>query len=366
MGELAIFPAPGGFGSYVELGAHPQATGRVFRKHILTLGQPLHYKGRTFNLDDAWYGRLKQNFDARVSMTQVPLAGERNQHSEHPMDNTGEIIGLEREGNKVYDVIDVRDPEVAKRIADKRIMGASAFLHLDYTDTRTDAKVGPALLHHCLTNRPHVLDLEPYEEVIAATADMEWEDTEALVLAQEDSMTREEMLAALKAEHGIDVAALQTAAQAGTSAAALTQQIAEALKGSGMVALAGEGIDAETITGAIVELAATTRAQGTEITSLRRERAEARVDGFVSSGRLLPKSKDRAVEMLLSGDDAGLEDFLAPVSEPYVKLSHQAGIDPSGDNLRQEQDVDAEIVRLTEEHDKLFERGSDRRGSVRR
>ena len=177
--------------------------------------------------------------------------------------------------------------------------------------------------------------------------------------------TKEEMLAALKAEHGIDVEALQSAAAAGSNAAELTQQIVAALKGSGTVALTGEGVDAETVTGAIVELAATTRAQGEEITSLRRERAETRVAGFVSSGRLLPKSKDRAVEMLLSGDEAGLEDFLAPANEPYVKLGNQAGVDPSGEDAHQETDVDAEMVRLTKEHQQLFERGSDRRGSVR-
>jgi hypothetical protein len=89
------------------------------------------------------------------------------------------------------------------------------------------------------------------------------------------------------------------------------------------------------------------------------------VDTFIGAGRLLPKSKGRAVEMLLSGDEAGLEDFLSPVKEPYVKLSHQAGVDPSGDDVHQEMDVDEEMVRLTKEHAAMFERGSDRRGSVK-
>jgi len=54
MNDLAIIPAPSGFGTYeeVQLGAAPsKATGRVFRKHILNLG-PLHYKGQTLTLEE--------------------------------------------------------------------------------------------------------------------------------------------------------------------------------------------------------------------------------------------------------------------------------------------------------------------------
>lgn len=116
---------------YVELGATPKARGRVLRKHILNLGD-LRYKGRTLTLDDAWYDQLKRNFESGVSTVQVPLA------------NTGEVVGLERQGSKVYTLIDVRDPDAAQRIADGRILGASAYLHLDYEDTRNGKKVGPA------------------------------------------------------------------------------------------------------------------------------------------------------------------------------------------------------------------------------
>lgn len=358
MNDLAIVPAPDGYGSYVELsdGRYPNARGRLFRKHLLTLGN-LNYQGKTIKLDDSFYSRLKSNFDSGVSMVQVPIADARNKHTEDPLRNAGEVVGLERDGNKVYDVIDVRDPEVAQRLADGRIMGASAFLHMDYTDTRSGDRVGPALLHHCLTNRPHVVDLEPYQEIVAATADMDWQDTEPLVLAQEEvTLTREEMIAALRDEHGIDVEGLQAQASQQASAAQLTSQIVEALKGTGTVSLTGEGVDAETITGAIVELAATTRAQGEEITSLRTKDARREVKSFIDAGRLLPKAEERAVEMVLSGDREGLEFFLSPEKEPYVKLGHQQGIDPSGDNLRQETDVDQELVRLTSEHKSLFEK----------
>lgn len=177
-------------------------------------------------------------------------------------------------------------------------------------------------------------------------------------------MTREEMLAALKAEHGIDVAELQAAAAAQLSATQLTSQIVEALKGTGTVALTGEGVTVETITGAIVELAGTVKEQGSTIGELRRERAEGIVDGYISKGRLLPRSKERAVTLALT-DPAALEDFLAPADAPFVRLGHQEGIDaPDGEGKHRE-DVDAELVRLTKEHQDLFEKSRDRAGSVR-
>jgi len=366
MNDLAIIPAPSGFGGYeeVQLGAAlPKASGRVFRKHILNLG-PLHYKGKTFNLDDSWYAKLKDNFNSGVSMCQVPLADEQNKHSEDPLRNTGEVVGLERAGNKVYTLVDVRDPDVAQRIADKRIMGASAFLHMDYEDTRTQKRVGPALLHHCLTNRPYITDLEPYEEVVAATADMEWESPEAIVLAQpEVSMTKEELLAQLKDEHGIDVEALQ----AGQGSAALSQQIVEALQASGAVQLSStEGLTAGDVVGAIVELSGKVNDLATSNTDLRKKDAARAVDSLIDSGRLLPKSRDKAVEMLLSGDRDGLEDFLAPVNEPYVKLASQQGVTVPDGEAKQHENVDSEIMRLTQEHAELMKRGEGRTGSVRK
>lgn len=365
MNDLAIIPAPSGFGAYEEvaLGAVPKATGRVFRKHILNLG-PLHYKGQTFNLDENWYAKLKDNFNSGVSMVQVPLADEQNKHTEDPLRNTGEVVGLERQGGKVYTLVDVRDPDVAQRIKDGRIMGASAFLHMNYTDTRTEQKVGPALLHHCLTNRPYVTNLDPYEEVVAATADMEWESPEAIVLAQpEGSMTKEELLAALRDEHGIDVEALQSG-----QSATLSAQIVEALQASGVVQLSGaaEGLTAGDVVGAIVELSGKVGNLETSNTALRTKDATRDVDALIDSGRLLPKSRDRAIEMVLSGDREGLEDFLAPVNEPYVKLGSQQGVTVPDGEHKQSENVDSEIMRLTQEHAELMKRGEGRTGSVRR
>ena len=217
MNDLAIFPAPLSTGSYVELAGSGGT--RRFRKQILSLGSLIHPKtGENLQLDEAWYAKLKANWDAKVCpIVQFPAADAQNAHSEDPLRNLGEVTNLTREGSKVYVDIDVRDREAAEKVG-KTILGASAFLSLDYTDTSTGRKVGPALLHVAATNRPYCTDLAPYRELVEASADMEEEDDFVVLASPEETAvpTKEELLEQLKAEHGIDVAALE--AQAGQRA----------------------------------------------------------------------------------------------------------------------------------------------------
>jgi hypothetical protein len=352
MTDLFIIPAGTGTEGYVELGSRG-ATGTVFRKHVLTLG-PLHYGGKTINLDDAFYDKLSRNFDNKVSMTQVPLADEKNRHSEDPLRNSGEIIGLERKGKNVYTIVDIRDPDVAQRIRDKRIMGASAMLSMDYEDSRTGQKVGPALLHHCLTNRPHVLDLEPYEEIVAATADSADMDFDTpIVLASEEQveLSKDELLEQLKTRFGVDVPQLELAATAKADIAAIT----EALQGSGVISLAGgQSLSQADVVGAIVELNARNQSLADDVAKLTRKDAERTVDAYIGDGRLLAKTKDRAVkELLLNGPEA-LEDWLAPVDAPFIKMNAQSGVTGEGDGERKHDfDIDKETIRLANEANRL-------------
>ena len=354
--DQVIIASPSG--DYVELGANPKARGRVFRKHILNLGD-LHYKGKTFTLDDAWYRQLEQNFNAGVSMCQVPLADDQNHHTESPLSNTGEVVGIERQGRKVYTLIDVRDQDAAQRIADGRILGASAFLHMDYEDSRTGKKVGPALLHHCLTNRPHVLDLDPYEEVVAATsADTEEDGFVVLASPEEVRMTKEELLAELKAEHGIDVDALQEQAAARSDMSQLTAALTEALRpAGGAVQLSGDGNDAVTLTdvvGAVAELAEKNVSLSGTVDKLELSAAEREVQDYIDAGRLLPKTRGHAVKLVLSGDREGLDAILAPEKEPYVQLNQVIGGAPPQGEQRHVEDIDHEIARLTGDHGEFF------------
>jgi hypothetical protein len=349
MADLFIIPAGTGTEGYVELGSRG-ATGTVFRKHVLNLG-PLHYGGKTYDLGDDFYSQLSRNFDNKVSMTQVPIADANNKHTEDPLRNAGEIIGLERKDKKVYTLIDVRDPDVAQRIRDKRIMGASAMLSMNYEDTRTGRKVGPTLLHHCLTNRPHVLDLEPYEEIVAATSDSADMDFDTpIVLASEEpvELDKDELVRQLKDRFGVDVPALELAASAKLDLTAIT----DALKGT--IGLTGDSLTQSDVVGAIVELNAKNVALSEDVKRLNRKDAERTVQGFIDDGRLLPKSKDRAVQEILLNGPESLEDWLSPADAPFIRMNAQTGQSGEGDGQRKHDfDIDKETERLASEANRL-------------
>jgi hypothetical protein len=361
METQVIIPSPVGSDEYVELaGPRPKtAQGKVFKKHLLNLGTLIHPKtGEKLVLDEPWFDRLRDNFNSGVcDIVQVPLADSQNQHSEDPSRNLGEVIDVVREGSKVYSLVDIRDPDAVPKMG-KTYLGASAMLNLDYTDTRTGKKVGPTLLHHCVTNRPYVTGLDPYEEVIAATADGV---EDVIVLTPEDAempATKDELLAALKEHHGIDVAALEAAAAAKADPAALTAQLTAALQGSTASLTAGANgeITFSDAVNAIVELAQDNKNLGAAVLQLTRKDAEREIDGYVQNGRVLPKQRDAFIRLAMTDRDQ--MEVLLP-DEPVVKLNHQVGNEgePHGEG-KQITDIDAEVVRLAAKHGRFFEGGA--------
>ncbi len=356
----------------VELTRTPTVQGRLFEKHILTKGTLIHPKtGKKIAIDDAFVEALQRNFANGVCpIVQVPLANDKNEHVENPGANIGEVVGISERGGKVYSLIDARDEGAAAKLG-KTYLGASGMLHMDYTDTRTNEKVGPTLLHVAVTNRPYVTDLDDYSEVLAASDDSQGEVVELAELAAPDPeepevpKTREELLAELKEQHGVDVEALTaalTAAQAappavpgtGPDAAALSQAIVDALKTEGVVSLAandGNNLTQSDLVSAVVELAQTTKAQAADITHLRHKEAEHEVDGYIAAGRVLPKQRAAFVQLAMT--DRDMLDNLLPV-EPVVKLNAQEGQDGPDGEQRQHQDIKADVARLTAEHSQFF------------
>jgi hypothetical protein len=365
-----IVPAPGGAfrpveDVPVELARSRQVTGRLFEKHILNKGPLIHPVTKVrINIDDGFVSAMEANFKAGVCpIVQVPLANARNEHVENPDANIGEVVGIKSRGDKVYALIDARDEQAAARLG-KTYLGASAFLSTNYTDTRTDKKVGPTLLHVAVTNRPYCVDLDDYKEVLAASADSTGEVVVLTPVPEETvPLTREELLAALKNEHGIDVAALQAAATAAPDAAALSAEfmqalpvaVAEALKDSGTFQLSADPgtVSLSDVTAAVVELAADNKGLRETVTGLQRRAAMTEVDGYIGAGRLLPKARAAAIEMALSRRD-DLDAILAPADRPYVKLDQQVGLSGPDGEQRQEQDIDAEVARLTAQHKDFF------------
>lgn len=370
MSDLVIIPSRDST-AYDELGEAKvelsrRSTGTLFRKHILTKGDLIHpATGKRIKIDDDFVAKLKSNFDNKVCpIVQVPLANDSNQHVEDPDRNVGEVIDVEVKGNKVYAVIDAR--RNADKFKDRTYIGASAMLSLDYTDTNSGSRVGPTLCHVAVTNRPYITNLEDYEEIVKASADNSDEavlltepaeeevnpgSTEEPELKEHKTMTKEELIAALKNDHGIDVDALQAEAAKPAEtdpAAELSNKLVDALAERGVLNLsATDSANVEQVVGAVVDLAKdnvelSNRIEKLELSS-RESEATFEVESKVRDGYIDPSKKDAMVKLYLSNKD--LYNDLLP-AEPNVELSVERGTSTDANDNKVELDVDAEIDRL--------------------
>lgn len=362
--DLVIVPSDGD--GYVELAR--TKTGRLFRKHLLNKG-PLRHpnSGQIIDVDDEFIATMKKNFDDRIcDIVQVPLANAKNEHSEEPERNIGEVVDIEVKGDKVYAVMDIRDASHADRLG-KTYLGASAMMSLDYTNTKTGKKVGPTLLHSCVTNRPYVTGLDDYEEIVAATTDrsdeaavllsdktvvIEKPAEEPVVPEQENAQTvaepsLDEMLLSLKSKHGIDVAALQAQQTDAATQTALSQTIVDALTKAGIVQLSNTEDDkpsTDTVITAVQDLATNNVTLSNRVQAMEKREAEYAVDALIGQGRIIPAEREARIELKLSNPE--MFDKLLP-AQPIVKLSNEVGINKP-DDKKQELDIDGEIARLSQ------------------
>lgn len=332
MSNLLLVSPPDRASGFINLSR--SATGRLFEKHILSLGV-LHYpgvKGGQVTIDDKFADSLIENFNNSVcDIVQVPKVDDQNKHSEDPDRNIGEVVQLTKRDNKIYAVIDVRDETAADKLG-KTLIGASAMLSLNYTDNRTGQKAGPTLLHVAVTNRPHIVELDDYTEIIAASHDSNGEDILLAANYEGEKMTLEEMLNSLKVEHNIDVPKLQEQVALVESAVALSNAIAENLDGVGGIVALSSGGDApstEDLLGVVVEAGAQLVALSAQLDQVKEEQrvstATERVEAEIRAGRILPRDKDAQTELLLSNAD--LFERLLPETA-IVRLSHEEGEDP--------------------------------------
>jgi len=372
MSDLVIIPSRDAeaYGELTEANIElsRRSSGTLFRKHILTKGELIHPATKQrIKVDDAFVSTMKKNFDNKVCpIVQVPLANDSNAHVEDPDRNVGEVIDIEVSGDKVYAVIDAR--RNADRFKDRTYIGASAMLSLDYTDTSTGKKSGPTLCHVAVTNRPYITNLDEYEEIIKASADNSEEavlltepTTDEVVetesgsveepeVEEHETMTKEELIAALKDEHGIDVAALQAEASKPADTAELSNKLVAALTDAGVVKLSNDdsAANVEQVVGAVVELAKDNVALSSRIETLELSSAKAEavyeVEGQIRDGFIDPAKKDAMVKLYLSNTDLYKE--LLP-GEPKVELSAERGTSVEANENKVELDVDAEVARLS-------------------
>jgi hypothetical protein len=365
-----------------ELRLSRKKQGRVFEKHILSFGDLIHpVTGQKIKIDADFAEKLLKNFDDGVcDIVQVPLANDKNEHVESPGANLGEVLGVrvDKEAGKIYAQVD------ARKNADDfgtTYLGASAFMHLNYTNTKNGQKVGPTLLHVAVTNRPYVTGLDPYEEIVAASSEYEGEPALLQMSADSDSeeaahvRTLEEILAELKADHNIDVEALRSELGTATEKVSATEaklsaveadlaakpdveelaaKVKEALVGTdAAVALSNKDgeLDVQTVVDAVGELAqqnvrlTSAGEQAIErIAALEKRNTEAEIDRLVEGGYITPAKRDVYLDLALSNRETF--DALLP-EEPIVALSVEKGIAPTAvESQKKEVDVTVELERL--------------------
>lgn len=337
MSDLYVVPAPNGSEGFVELAR--SATGRLFKKQILHEGSFVHPGDPTskIHVDEAFFSKLKENFDAGYCDTvQAPVVNDSNAHVEDPDRNVGEVVDIKYEkGKGVFAILDARDPARASKLG-KTYLGASAMLHLNYTDTRTGNKVGPTLLHMAITNRPYITKLEDYQEIVAASADMNGEEPVVLTPAEsseeERPMELDELIAMLKDKHGVDVVALTAAAEKATKNDQLVAAMSNVLTTATGTVTSEEAPSVEQVGRAVIELSQEKVALANRVVELEKDRQDAKhalavaeVDALVHAGRVLPKQRDVLIE-LAAGDKKDRERFEALVPENSLVSLSETGV----------------------------------------
>jgi len=184
---------------------------------------------------------------------------------------------------------------------------------------------------------------------------------------KETSMELDEMLEALKAEHGIDVEALQgevaslsaalEEAPTETSEAdteAVTAELLAAFSGvlntTGAISLSADELTVESVASAVVELARNNTELAGTVADLKAKNdelalsaAETEVDKLVSAGRVLPVQRDAMIE--LSMTDRAMFDRLLP-EKAIVSLSED-GVTVHDGRESEGAPADDEITRLS-------------------
>lgn len=347
---------------YLELARTKK--GRVFRKQILRYGKFAHPQDPTItvDIDENIVDSIIKNFEGNVcDIVQIPLATDTNRHTEDPERNLGEVVALEKTSKGLYAHMDFRK---STEDVGSTILGASAYIHFNYADSKTGEKKGPTLLHVCATNRPYLTDLDGYEQVAATAAD---DSTNAVLLTPEEDEVDplEELKAKLKADHGIDLDELTTKAEGATGDAVKTEDVEKmvatavstAVEASqkeqtkklaaalGLTATEDKPPAPEIVTGAIEDLKKDNVSLSAQVEALRKKDAEKDVDAKIKTGHILPKQRDTMIDLRLT-NPSGYESMLP--DEPIVKLNAEEGVEehtlPGGDK-----NLDEEIARLTGE-----------------
>jgi uncharacterized damage-inducible protein DinB len=345
--QIAIIPGEGTTG-FLELAARPgmKPSGKLFKKQILKWGSFIHPSapGKRIKVDRTFADQLVTNFaSGACDIVQFPVVNDANKHVEGPDHNLGEVIDLDYDENGVNAYIDVR--KNADDIG-RTILGASALMHLDYTNTLTGQRMGPTLLHVAATNRPYLTNLAPFSEVIAASADTP--DEAAIWTAEKEPQPVLNEDDTQEIEPVQEQQEVQLSEPGGDDMPNTKEDLIAALMEHG-IGDEEDGLSVRDVAEAVLELSQKNTEQAELIASLaaaneamEQERAINEVDELIRVGRILPRQRD--VMIKLARNDRETFEQLIP-DEAIVSLSEDGVTTHESSNT---DEVNDEIKRLTD------------------
>lgn len=336
---------------------------RRWRKQALPFG-PLNYKGRTIEITKSFAEKLKSNFDAGArDHVQVSAKGAGG-HSDDWRDSMGTTIGVDVDDKDGIFVVLELDKEADDAVANNKLRGVSLAFDPDWTDPYTETNWGPTLRHVALTNVPYVkgtsgfapIELSEGEEIVFAENAVESQQESADIDAGKGEATvptLDELKAALKSDHGIDVDSLSARVDAAESEKVKYEQLKDALKS---VELSEESLSevGELREKADLSVQLSERVENLESAleaerkARSREAAESKVRPYLAAGKIVEADKEKFIELCETSPEIA-ETALRALSG-NVLLSEVGIGEKQNDSSLGVDDVDAEaeISRLAE------------------
>ncbi len=342
-------------GTVVEL------SGNMFRKQLLRIGEWVHPNdpSKKLTITKSLIKRLIENFKKGV-LDKVPVP---DTHTRSTLANTGYVVGLEETEDGLDGILQIEDEDALGKLRKKLIPGVSVSFTENYVDKETGENVGPVLFHAALVDNPYLKGMRDFEPVALGEED---EDAEHIPFVSppkkeggKQRMDKEQLITALKEEHGIDVAALSEAAgkfeQAQKDAKAAQDTLTDIQK------VVGERIelsDDVSVLEGVKKLAEATKEKETEATKLadrieklekeglKRDAKDA-VASLVRDGKVKPADAE-IYESLYLSDKSLFENVTKTLTAKVVELGergYNGGQEPGEDEI----DEQAEIDRISKE-----------------
>lgn len=143
-------------------------TSRLFRKQVLRVGS-IDYKGRRIDFTPDYLDGLVTAYQQKA-FDSVPLvfAGPDNTHTQDVERIRGEVIGLERDGDRLDAIVRASSDEAAALLRDNPNIGVS--VRIEQPIQRADGHTWGAAIQHVLaTANPRLTGMAPWRPVDLAT-----------------------------------------------------------------------------------------------------------------------------------------------------------------------------------------------------